>query len=122
MEGLHNEPRQNNSGGGGEEERRGEMTDDEVKKQSLERFMWQLEFEEMRFRAMAREEITVAMREFVDRFLENLETISAQEASQSFWRRLINKFFGRPTLIIVKETMIETAETVIVGIGKGLKP
>jgi len=98
------------------------MTEEEARKQRLERLEWQLEFEEMRWRSIAHAEITVALREFVDRFLENLETISNQEASMSFWRKIQIKIFGRQTIEIVKETMKETAETVVVGSVKGLKP
>jgi hypothetical protein len=98
------------------------MTEDEVRKQNLQRLEWQLEFEEIRMRSMARDEITFALREFVDRFIENMEAISEQEASKSFWHKLKNRIFGRQIIYIAKESMKETAETVIVGIGKGLKP
>jgi hypothetical protein len=103
-------------------EKRGEMTEDEVRKQSLERYMWQLEFEEMRIKSIAHDEIKMALREFVDRFIENLETNSELDDSRGFWRRILNRFFGRYTLEIVKKTMKETAETVMIGSVKGLKP
>src|SRR5262245_37596973 len=96
------------------------MNEDERRKQTLERLEWQLEFEEMRMRSMARDEITVAFREMVDRFIENLETIWEQEASRSFWERVKYKFFGRQFIQVAKATMKETAETVNVGDGKGL--
>jgi len=97
------------------------MTEDERRKQTLERLEWQLEFEEMRMRSMAREEITVAFREFVDRFIENLETIWEQEASRSFWERVKYKLFGRQFIHIAKATMKESADSVNLEIRRELK-
>jgi len=98
------------------------VTEEELHKQSIEKFIAGLQAEDMRIRSIARDEIALALREFVDGYLEALEKIAEQEASRNLWRRIKKKLFARETQYIAKEAMKETAETVIAGIVKGLKP